>query len=188
MPVRHVRRGIAPRLRDGLEVVRANHAVGIYSYFQDKYFCFDEHELAEAAEFFESASLLVGFSSNRYDIPVLNVHFQRLGGSSAVDLWGKTRLDLLEEIEMAAGHRVSLDALARANLGVGKDRKSHEAITLYDNGEIEELKKYCLQDVRLTKDIYDLYRGNHHLFVPDRNGELLKVNFNNSHVENSVLL
>lgn len=164
-------------------------AVGIYSYLRDEYFCFDEFELEKAAELFASSSLLVGFSINRYDIPVLNIHFQRIGRDFGVDLWAKDRLDILEEIEMAVGERVSLDKLSRANLGIGKDRKSFEAITLYKNGELEELKKYCLQDVRLTKDLYDLYRRNHQLLVPSRKGgETLAVGFKNKYAENSVLL
>ena len=130
-------------------------AVGVYSYAQDNYFCFDEFELDKAAELFGTSSLLVGFSINRYDIPVLDAHFKRLAAPPSASLWDSPRFDLLEEIEMAIGHRVSLDKLSRANLGIGKDRHSAEAITLYKNGEIEELKKYCLEDVRLTKELYD---------------------------------
>ena len=151
----------------------------VYSYSKNKYFSFNEHQLAEAAALFDSGSVLVGFSSNRYDIPVLEAHFGRLPGVS-VNLWGKERFDLLEEIEMVLGQRISLDKLSRANLGVGKERKGHEAIALYKNGEMEELEKYCLQDVRLTKDLYDLYKKNGELLVPDaRTGETVKVNFDN---------
>ncbi len=154
--------------------------VCVYSYARDKYFSFDENHLAEAAALFDSGSLLVGFSSNRYDIPVLDVHFGKLPGEK-VNLWDKNRLDILEEIEMAFGQRISLDKLSRANLGVGKEKKGHEAITMYKNGEMEELKKYCLQDVRLTKDIYDLYRDNGELLVPNvKTGDLIKVNFQKS--------
>jgi len=154
--------------------------VCVYSYARDKYFSFNENQLAEAAALFDSGSVLVGFSSNRYDIPVLEAHFGRLPGVS-VNLWGKERFDLLEEVEMALGQRISLDKLSRANLGVGKEKKGHEAITMYKNGEMEELEKYCLQDVRLTKDLYDLYRNNAELLVPNaRTGETVKVNFQNA--------
>ena len=173
--------------KDNFEALRIS-AVGVYSYLRDEYFCFDEFELEKAAELFAASSLLVGFSINRYDIPVLNLHFLRIGGISAIDLWGKSRLDILEEIELATGGRVSLDKLSRANLGIGKDRKSHEAITLYENGEIEELKKYCLQDVRLTKDLYDIYRRDRRLFVPDgKDGEMLTVDFKNKYASASLL-
>ncbi len=161
---------------DALEVSM----VCVYSYSKDKYFSFGENELAEAAELFDSGSLLVGFSINSYDIPVLNVHFGKLPGTKT-DLWSKNRLDLLEEVEIALGRRISLDKLSRANLGIGKERKGFEAITLYKNGEIDELKKYCLQDVRLTKDLYDLYRTKGEFSVPDaRTGEISKVNFKNA--------
>lgn len=156
---------------DALEVSM----VCVYSYSKDKYFSFNENELADAAALFDSGSILVGFSMNRYDIPVLEAHFGRLPGVSA-NLWNKERIDLLEEIEMALGQRISLDKLSRANLGVGKERKGYEAITLYKNGEMEELEKYCLQDVRLTKDLYDLYSRQGFLLVPDRQSdEMVKV-------------
>lgn len=152
--------------------------VGIYSYLRDRYFCFDESELSKAAELFRTSFLLVGFGINRYDIPVLDIHFRKIGEVSPMSLWDKVRLDILEEIEVAVGERISLDKLSRANLGVGKDRKSFEAVALYKNGELEELKKYCLDDVRLTKELYDLYRREHQLLVPSRKaGEPIKVNF-----------
>lgn len=151
-----------------------------YSYSKDKYFSFYENELDKAAEFFDSGSTLVGFSINRYDIPVLDVHFGRLPGNK-LNLWNKNRIDLLEEIEMVLGQRISLDKLSRANLGIGKERKGFEAITLYKDGEIEELKKYCLQDVKLTKELYDLYRGKGELIVPNaRTGESTVMNFKNA--------
>ncbi len=154
--------------------------VCVYSYAKDKYFSFDENQLDEAAKLFDSGSLLVGFSSNRYDIPVLDVHFGKLPGEK-VNLWDKNRLDLLEEIEMAFGQRISLDKLSRANFGVGKEKKGYEAIAMYKNGEMEELKKYCLQDVRLTKDLYDLYRDKGELMVPNvKTGDSVKVNFQNA--------
>ena len=58
------------------------------------------------AELFSDARRIVGFSMNRYDIPVLNNYFQRLPG--APKLWEMERVDLLEEIEMATGQRISL--------------------------------------------------------------------------------
>jgi len=151
--------------------------VGVYSYMQDKYFCFEETEMPKLVELFEGAARIVGFSMNRYDVPVLNFYFQRLN-MPAPNLWEKERVDLLEEVEAAAGQRISLSKLAEANLGVGKDRHGSEAIDLYKNGQIAELKEYCLKDVRLTKELYDLYRKQKYFMMPDRKtGELLKVEF-----------
>ncbi len=151
--------------------------VGVYSYLYDKYFVFEEQEMEKLAELFRSASRIVGFSMNRYDVPVLNNYFQRLH-AAAPNLWEKERVDLLEEIEMAAKQRVSLSRLAEMNLGVKKDRHGSEAIGLYREGKIEELKAYCLKDVELTKALYDLYRKQNYFLMPDKKtGETMKVAF-----------
>jgi len=151
--------------------------VGVYSYLEDRYFCFEEHEMDKLAELFHDARRIVGFSMNRYDVPVLNNYFQKLG-AGAPNLWAKERVDLLEEIELAVGQRVSLSRLSEANLGVKKDRHGSEAIGLYREGKMEELKEYCLKDVRLTKDLYDLYRKQSFLLMPDKKtGEIMKVAF-----------
>ena len=160
-------------------------AVGVYSYMQDKYFCFEESEMEKMVDLFHGASRLVGFSINRYDVPVLNLYFQRLTPSRVEglaqpvpNLWEKERVDLLEEIEMAAGQRVSLSKLAEANLGTKKDHHGSEAIALYREGRMDELKEYCLNDVRLTKDLYDLYRKQRFFMMPDKKtGEIIKVEF-----------
>lgn len=151
--------------------------VGVYSYLQDKYFCYEENEMDKLAELFKQSSCIVGFSSNRYDTPVLNLYFQKLK-QDGLDLWQKERVDLLHEIEMATGSRISLSRLAQANLGEGKTGHGSEAITLYAEGRMEELKKYCLKDVELTKRLYDLYKNEKNLLVPNREtGEMKKIEF-----------
>jgi hypothetical protein len=43
---------------------------------------------------------------------------------------------------------------------------------------MDELKKYCLNDVRLTKEIYDLYLKQHYLMVPSKKtGDTVRVEF-----------
>ncbi len=147
--------------------------VGVYSYNQNKYFSFNEHELAECGKLFQKAGLLIGFSINRFDVPVLAKYFN-------FNLKAIKTLDLLEEIELALGHRISLDILAKTNLGGdGKTHHGLEAIKLYNEGNMEELKNYCLNDVRLTKELYDLALKQKHLLVPQRyTNEMVKAEFN----------
>lgn len=151
--------------------------VGVFSYLYDKYFIFEEHEMDKLADLFRGARRIVGFSMNRYDVPVLNNYFRKLG-SPAPNLWDKERVDLLEEIEMAAKARISLSRLAEANLGVKKERHGSEAGALYREGRIDELKAYCLNDVKLTKELYELYEKQNYFLMPDkRTGEVIKVMF-----------
>ncbi len=151
--------------------------VGIYSYDEDKYYCYEEKEMEKIAELFSRAKTIVGFSMNRYDIPVLNSYFQKLR-LAVPNLWEKERVDLLEEIERVMNQRISLSKLAEANLGVKKDMHGSEAIRLFNEGKIEELKEYCLNDVKLTKELYDLYVSQNYFLMPDKKtGEIVKVEF-----------
>ena len=72
-------------------------------------------------------------------------------------------------MEKNFGRRIGLGALAEANLGIGKTGKGLEAIDLYRNGEIAKLKSYCLQDVKITKEIYELIKNRGYLLIPQRN-------------------
>lgn len=156
--------------------------VGIYSYLEDKYFCFEESEMKEVAEMFRKAKELVGFSMNHYDIPVLSAYFSK--AFPELDLWGKDRFDIADKLEAQTGRRISLSRLAEANLGEKKDRHGSEAIALYRDGRIEELKQYCLKDVRLTKELFDLMKKQNFLHFPDReSGELTKIELDAHNLE-----
>ncbi|MEK7654114.1 MAG: ribonuclease H-like domain-containing protein [Patescibacteria group bacterium] len=147
--------------------------VGVYSYNQDKYLSFAENEMDKLASLIQKAGLLIGFSMNRFDLPVLEKHCK-------FNIFALPRLDLLDEIELALGHRVSLDSLAKTNLGVGKTHSSGlEAIRLYNEGKLDELAAYCLNDVKITKELYDLAKKQGHLMVPQRNSDQpAKAQFN----------
>ena len=145
--------------------------VGVYSYNQDKYLSFFENELDKLAPLLQNAGLIIGFSSNRFDLPVLKKHFK-------FNVMSLESLDILEEIEERLGHRISLNELAYANLKVNKTAHGLEAIKFYKEGRLEELKKYCLNDVKITKDLYDLGMSRGHLLVPQRTtGQMEKVEF-----------
>ena len=152
--------------------------VGVYSYTKDKYVAFEEQEMERLAKLFREANRIVGFSMNRYDVPVLQNYFQANPKTRDVDLWKKDRVDLLEEIEIATGKRISLSKLAAANVGEGKEHHGAEAIEFYKNGEMEKLKAYCLKDVELTKKLYDLWKMQRYFLIPDKiTGEMTKVEF-----------
>ena len=135
--------------------------VGIYSYSTDTFHAFDEHHLHEVTPFLKSCGLLIGFAINRFDVPVLNKHFP-------FNLFSLQRLDLLDEIELSTGRRISLNILAKANLGVEKTHHGLEAIELYKSGNFQELKDYCLTDVKITRDLYELAKKQKYLIIPDK--------------------
>jgi len=145
--------------------------VGVYSYAEDRLFGFRDHQMKELEEVLKNAGRIVGFSSNRFDIPVLAKYF-------SFNIKALPSLDLLDEIELFAGHRISLDLLAKANIGAGKTNHSLDAITFYAAGDWESLEKYCLNDVAITRDLYNLAKKQGYLLMPERNSSAMtKVQF-----------
>ena len=94
------------------------------------------------------------------------------------------RLDILDEIELAYGSRISLDMLAKTNLGTQKTSHGLEAIEFYKRGEWDKLIEYCTHDVRITKQLYDLIQKQKFINIPKRyTNELVKVPLNFKELE-----
>lgn len=151
--------------------------VCVYSYNKDKYFSFWEKDFRELGHLLQNAAMIIGFSINRFDLPVLAKYFN-------FNVLALPRLDLLEELELSYGSRVSLDILVQTNLNLAKTHHGLDAVRFYAEGNFKELEDYCLQDVKVTKELYDFIKKNKHLMVPKKfTGELVKVNLNLKEVE-----
>ena len=77
-------------------------------------------------------------------------------------------LDLLLEIEKKLGHRLGLDAVASASLGVGKTGDGLDAIRWWREGKLLEIAEYCCFDVKCTKLVHEFGLTNKRLFYDDR--------------------
>lgn len=147
--------------------------VGIYSYNKNEYLSFFENDFKALGKLLQTAGLVIGFSINRFDIPVMKKYFAagtKWSTGLELNVFALQRYDLLDEIEQAIGSRISLDLLAKENVHLGKTHHGLEAIAFYKEGKLEELKNYCLQDVRITKELYDLAKRQGYLMVPRRDG------------------
>ena len=142
---------------------------GIYDYLTDEYKCYSESEIPLLEERLRSADLLIGFNIRKFDLAVLEPYL-------FLSIETLPVLDLMEEIEKVRGHRVSLQSVAQATLGVAKSGEGMNAIILYEQGRMDELKKYCLNDVKLTKDIYDYgCRENRVYFISNRDWKKYEI-------------
>jgi predicted PolB exonuclease-like 3'-5' exonuclease len=115
-----------------------------------------EEDLGNLWPILEYADVLIGFNSNHFDIPILNKYYPG-------DLANLKSLDLLVEIRNSLGRRIGLDAIAEATLGTRKTGHGLQAIEWWRNGEIEKLRLYCEQDVKVTKAVYDFAQENGYL-------------------------
>lgn len=147
--------------------------ISIYRYETDTYESFEEHELTKLWPIIEKADRLIGYNSEHFDIPVLNNYY--LGNLSTFP-----QLDLLKEIKETLGFRLKLSDVAEATLdNINKSAEGLQAIRWWKEGKLDEIKKYCEQDVRVTKELYDFGRTNKQLFYKSLTGEVLpfRVNF-----------
>ncbi len=146
--------------RDNLKDLEIS-VVCCYSYDEDKYLSFEEKELEGFGRLLQKSELLIGFNSKLFDLPVLEKYLKF--NASAIP-----HFDIFEAVQKALGRRIGLGILAEANLGVGKSGDGLNAIQLYKQGQIEDLKKYCIQDVKITKDLYELIKKQGYVWIPER--------------------
>lgn len=135
---------------------------GVYSYNQDTFFAFEEHEIPQFEEMLSETDHLIGFNSNHFDLPVLQPYLSRV----ALEKIPST--DMFVDASTFLGHRIGLNALAKATLKVEKSGHGLEALEWFKQGRIEEVKKYCLDDVRITRDLYEYGKKNGHVLFESR--------------------
>lgn len=160
--------------------------VGVYDYKDQKLKSFFEQELTKLYPLLENASFIVGFNINSFDLPVLQGYYPG-------DISQFKTIDILEEIKKILGRRLALNDIIKATLGKKKSGHGLQAINYYQDGKWEELKKYCLDDVLLTKEIFDYGVRNSVIYYQDVSGKVaIKVNWsqylNEKRGENNISL
>jgi len=137
---------------------------GVYSYEQDRYEAYLEADLAtKLGPRLQAAELLIGFNIRRFDLPVLQPYLPYPVSTIPV-------LDIMEEIVKNLGHRLSLESLAQATLGRGKSGHGLDALKWFKEGRFDLITTYCLDDVKLTKELYDYGKQHGRLFATSRFG------------------
>lgn len=148
------------------EVGAGNHralkisVVAIYEYETGAFRAFREEQLKDLWPILERADRLIGYNSKYFDVPVLQNYYTG-------DLSKIPHLDLLEEIKKAIGFRLKLDDVARATLNTKKSGHGLEAVEWFRRGEWEKIINYCIDDVRITRDVYEYGLQNKQIFYPD---------------------
>ncbi len=146
--------------------------VGVYYYETDTYESYLEHELPQMFAKLEVGGRIIGYNSIGFDMPVLNNYY-------AGDLLKLPQLDILQHIEKSLGYRIKLDDVAAATIGTRKSAHGLQAVAWWKEGKIQEIREYCLQDVKVTKEVYEFGLKNGYVLYDDRSGErrLIPVNF-----------
>ncbi len=145
----------------------------IYDYETDTYLSFTQENLKDLWPYFEKADVLIGYNIDHFDIPVLKKYYSG-------DLSKIQTLDLLKEVRNSLGRRLKLDSIAEATLGKNKSAHGGLAVAWWKAGEKQKVIDYCIDDVKITKEIYEYALKNGILKFKDA-GELKEIKLDTSH-------
>ncbi len=79
------------------------------------------------------------------------------------------------ELQQKLSFRPKLESVVQATLGEGKIGDGLQALRWYREGRLDEIAKYCQEDVRLTRDLYLYGKRNRHVLVARYSGSPIKV-------------
>lgn len=122
--------------------------IGVHDSETDTYDSFVQEDLSRLWPLLEQAEALIGYNSDHFDIPILNKYYPG-------DLTKIKSIDLLSAIRESLGRRIKLDSVAEATLGKKKIGSGLDSIQWWKDGDVERVRKYCLEDVKITKEIYE---------------------------------
>lgn len=143
----------------------------------DEYSSYLEDELPQLWPSLESADMIIGYNSVHFDLPLLNKYYTG-------DLSQIRHLDLLVEIRSSLGRRPKLDNVAAGTLGTSKSGHGLQAVTWWKQGEIDKIRQYCLDDVKITKQVYD-YAREHNKVLLKEAGKVVEIPLNADTWENT---
>lgn len=118
----------------------------------------------------EQADAIVTWNGDHFDIPLLNKYYPG-------DLTKIKSIDLMKEVQLVLGRRLKLDSVAAATLGTSKSGNGYQAVEWWKTGEVDKIIKYCTDDVKLTRDLYDYALKNGYLKFEDM-GKMRELKLN----------
>lgn len=124
----------------------------VYDSKTDAFRSFLEKDLKELIALCEER-LVVGYNVRGFDLPVLVPYGLEIG---RLDVF-----DIMYDVETLTRQRfLKLEYLARGTLGEGKSADGLMAVEWWKAGEIQKIIDYCMQDVKVTRDVFQFGRQN----------------------------
>jgi len=144
-------------------------SVGVtYSTSRGGYQIYGESQIDELILELRRADLVVGFNNLGFDYEVLH-------GYTVFDLTQLPTLDMLVEVRKSIPHRLSLDSIAQATMGVEKTSEGLQAIRWFKQGKLCEIAEYCCYDVKITKLVHEYGAQFRQLHYTNKFGAKLSV-------------
>lgn len=132
-------------------------AIAVYDTATLSMHLYDDYpkSLETCARHLEQADLVVGFCSEKFDLPCLEgLAGRRLRIAHHYDIYVELVRTLAARGTIGQKGDFTLNTLSHKNLGRGKIDKGSNARELVRKGRFGELFNYCAEDVRLTRDLF----------------------------------
>lgn len=118
----------------------------------ETYLSFLEKDLPQLNELCRNR-LIVGYNIRGFDLPVM--------AANGLDLKGLDVFDIMYDLEALTRQRyLKLEYVARGTLGIGKSADGLQAVEWWKQGQVEKIIEYCLQDVKVTREVFEFGRKN----------------------------
>jgi len=133
---------------------------------------FTEAEIPKLNDLCEER-LVVGYNIRGFDLIILQAY--------GLDMSRLDVFDIMYDVQTLTRQKyLKLEVLAQGTLNVGKSADGLMAVEWWKQGKIDEIIKYCKQDVQVTADIFEFGRKNGHIKLQRADGSKseVKVNWN----------
>lgn len=118
----------------------------------DEFLSFLEQDMPKLIRLCEER-LVVGYNIRGFDLPVMVPY--------GLDIGKLDVFDIMYDLETLTRQRfLKLEAVARGTLGTGKSADGLQAVEWWKEGKIDQIIEYCMQDVKVTRDVFNHGRQN----------------------------
>jgi len=150
----------------------------LFDYREGRYRVFDDQNIKEALDILYSYDYVVGFNTVNFDWKVIRATYTEREQLSK-------DFDILREIWVSLGLNpdrfnpathggYKLDDVAFETIGLRKSGNGALAPYLYRHGKLAELVDYCLQDVKVERELFEFIVKNGYV---TRNGRNINVKY-----------
>jgi DEAD/DEAH box helicase domain-containing protein len=129
---------------------------------------FPESSVHALVERLRDADLVVGFNIVGFDYTVLR-------GYTDEDLSALPTFDMLQAIHRRLGYRLALGHVAEQTLGVSKAGDGLQSLAWWKEGRVDEIERYCRQDVALLRDLFERACQQGYLLFRTKRGERVRI-------------
>lgn len=120
----------------------------LYDYQDEQGKVYFEKDVPKMFPILERSSYIIGYNVKSFDMNVLQAYYPG-------NVENLLTFDMLDDIKEKIGRRLALNDVIHATLGKKKTGHGLMAIDMYKEGRFDELRQYCLDDVMLTKALFD---------------------------------